>query len=81
MIKDFGDFYFHNQKYSDPFDLSILKPLVYSGELLKKFSDWRDSMWKKRISAEGKHDGTDAKYYKNPSLYGYQYRKSFKSEL
>lgn len=73
-MKDFAHEYLKSLRIRDGIELSGLKIKVESGELLKKFFEWREKMWKERIQLEGRHDFKDPGVYKNPEVYGYRYR-------
>ena len=73
MIKDFGKVFIQQKNCRDLIELAEIKQWVESGDLLKSFTEWRETMWKERIAKVGRHDPRDPKYYKNPELYGYNY--------
>jgi hypothetical protein len=75
MIQDFADQYIRKMKFKELIELSDIKTKIESDELLRAFQSWRDEMWKERISRDGKHDGNNPKFFKNPELYGYKYKR------
>ena len=75
MVDDFGADFIKKRKYQNQIDLSLLRPEVDSGDMLRSFLNWRDEMWKAHINKQGNHNGNDPTIYKNPAIYGYRYNK------